>query len=459
MKDKSDNTNQADKTAAKTTEPKTTESPKVTPKVTPKQTKGLMGPFVLTIVAAVILGGGALWYIQKNQSHISQQYDAQFNSLVEQSKKNAQTANEALRLVQNQAQQIQRLNKDLSKANEELTDISTAVQTISDSGSDLILVNDIEQLVTLAQQQLMIGGNLANAIVSLETAQARLARANRQSLVPLMQSINGDLDRLRTVQVVDVSTVTAQLDRLKELLNQAPLYVPDSKNSSINGSANNESATQSVPNEASNNDAITPTETSDDPWWQRTLNEAADLTQKSWQSISHDLGQFVSVRRVDDSAALLMSPDQADRFRDNLNLRVTMAQLALMTKQTKVWQAEMTHIIEAIEKRFDSSLAVTQRALSLATQLADTQIDTKLPSLDNSLAAIENLKQADLQSFDEYETPNASATKEPSADPAQSKESDTPTRSTPEIESSSEDQTKDSITTSSIHLQTQSQEA
>lgn len=416
MKDKNDNTNQADKTAAKTTE-----SPKVTPNVAPKQTKKSVGPFVLTVIAAVILGGGAMWYVQKNQAHMTQQYDAQFSSLVDQGKKNAQIATEALNMVQNQTQQIQKLNKELAKTKEELADISTAVQTMSDSGSDLILVNDIEQLVTLAQQQLMIGGNLANAIVSLETAQARLARANRQNLVPLMHSINGDLDRLRTVQVVDVATLTAQLDRLKELLNQAPLYVPDTKNSSINGSNNPETLAQPLPNDSSNNKATTQTDHPDESWWQRTLNDAVDLTQKGWQTISHDLGQFVSVRRVDDSAALLMSPDQADRFRDNLSLRVTMAQLALMTKQTKVWQAEMTYIVEAIEKRFDPSLAVTKRALSLATQLADTTIDTRLPSLDNSLAAIENLKQADPQSLNMPEVPASSEPK--GAESATEKES------------------------------------
>lgn len=387
MKEKSDNTTQ----------------------ITPKKNKSSAGPLLVTAIFAAVLGaGGAVWYVQNSHNNLLEQYEVKLGRIADQSNKNQQTASNALTKVQNQTQQIQQLSQDLSKSQAQLADISLALQTITDSGSDLILLNDVEQLVILAQQQLMIGGNIANAIVSLETAQSRLAHANRQNLASLMQTVNGDLDRLRAVQVIDVATITAQLDRLKELLDQAPLYVPDSKNSSINGQVSSEDAPPAP--EVVEKEVLSTANSTEEPWWQRTLDQTIDFSQKSWQTISQDLGQFVSVRRIDDKAALLMSSDQADRFRESLQLRVTMAQLALMTKQTKVWDAEMAYIISAIEQRFDPSVALTQRALSLATKLSDTAIDTPLPSLDNSLAAIEGLKQADQQPLN---TPTDLDTNEP----------------------------------------------
>ncbi|AQS50770.1 hypothetical protein PAEH1_02900 [Paenalcaligenes hominis] len=418
MKEKSDNTNQTQQATGATA------SPASTPAKT--KTKSAKGPVLLTALVALALGGGAVWYIQNNQQHLSQHYDSQLQLLVQQAGKNEQSAKQALTQVENQAQQLQRINSQLAQALEQLKDVSTAVQTISDSGTEIMLLNDIEQLAALAQQQLQIGGSVANAIVTLETAQARLTQANRQNFAVLIQTINGDLDRLRTAQVIDVPTLTAQLERLTELINQAPLYITEAGTVSPepNDSATTAGATA----------ATTPSVADDSAWWQRVLSTAADLTQQSWNSIRQDLGQFVSVRRVDDNAALLISPEQADRLRENLRLRITMAQLALMTKQPKVWQSEMAFIVKALEDRFDASKALTQRALALATQLADTDVDLKLPTIDNTLAVIESLKQGAEDDFEPEPTSELPQDTDRASEPAPT-EPDTHNEAAPDSQS------------------------
>src|SRR5690606_36343055 len=76
-------------------------------------------------------------------------------------------------------------------------------------------------------QQLQLGGNVANAIISLETAQAQLARANRPGLASLQQTINGDLGKLRAASTIDVALLSSQLEEFGNLVSQAPLMVPD----------------------------------------------------------------------------------------------------------------------------------------------------------------------------------------------------------------------------------------
>lgn len=382
MKDKSDNTTQTQPVSE-------TAVPNSSPKPEKPRSKGSKGPVMVTALVAVLMAGGAIWYTQKHQSNFSQQYDAQLQLLVQQAQKNERIAQQALTQTENQAQQVQHLSTQLAHALEQLKDVSTAVQTISDSGTEVMLLNDIEQLTSLAQQQLQVGGNVANAIVSLETAQARLTQANRQSFAVLLQAINGDLDRLRTVQVIDIATLSSQLDRLTTLISEAPLY-SSADQTPAQETTSPETITETP---ATESDPSQDSEALEQAWWQHWLHSAADVTQKGWDSLRHDLGQFISVRRVDDSAALLISPEQADRLREDLRLRITMAQLALMTKQPKVWHSEMDFVIHALENRFDGSKALTQRALALATQLADTNIDLQLPSLDNTLSVIESLKQ------------------------------------------------------------------
>src|SRR3546814_12528413 len=96
---------------------------------------------------------------------------------------------------------------------------------------------------------------------------------------------------------------------------------------------------------------------------------SSDLWSGSaWQALRQDLGQFITVRRVDDATALLMSPDQATRFRETLRLRSMTAQLALMMHQPKVWNAETATMLKAIETRFDPRSQQTRQALKKARQ-------------------------------------------------------------------------------------------
>src|SRR5690625_618477 len=109
------------------------------------------------------------------------------------------------------SQQLNRSQSELKRAQERVAlledqvgDLSQALQIMTDSGTELMLLNDVAHFIDLAQQQLLVGGNVSNAIIPLETAQARLVRSNRQGLALLLQAINGDLDRLRAVEKLDV---------------------------------------------------------------------------------------------------------------------------------------------------------------------------------------------------------------------------------------------------------------
>src|SRR5690606_35859585 len=89
------------------------------------------------------------------------------------------------------------------------------------------------------------------------------------------------------------------------------------------------------------------------PWWKKAVHNANQWSRTAWNSIRQDLGQFITVRRVDDLTALLMSPEQATRFRETLRLRIMTDQLALMMRQDKVWDAETAVLVKALETRFD----------------------------------------------------------------------------------------------------------
>src|SRR5690606_3230406 len=286
-----------------------------------------------------------------------------------------------------QAARIADLHSALDATSGQVRELDQALRMMTDSGSDLLLLNDIDHLVTIAQQQLSLGGNVANAIISLEAAQAQLARANRPGLAALQQSINGDLDRLRAVATIDLPTLSARIDRLSDLLGIAPLLVPDTAASAAGQTA----AVASDPTPAAA--PASPAEPAPEGW-RAVAAEAWQWTRDAASLVSQDLRSLFDVRRVDDAAALLMSPDQALRFREVLKQRAVTAQLALMMHQTRIWQTELEPLSRAIDQRYDMRAESSREALKIARELRDTPIVIALPTVDNSLAAIAAARDA-----------------------------------------------------------------
>lgn len=353
--------------------------------------KGSVVPVVVLGIIVVLLAG-ALWY----HNTLSQQQFARLDQLEQLARSSQaqagdaeQRAREALEALNAQRNAVSQLRSELKESRAEMAELGSAFQTITDRGSDLVLLNDIDHLVMIAQQQLKLNGNVANAIISLETAQAQLARANRPALASLQQSINGDLDRLRATTTVDIARLSGRLEELAGLVSEAPLVVPEGTD--LFNDTGNESGANGTPVPPSENSAADLP--ADAPWWKRSLAQGQHWLGNSWTTLRSELNSLVSVRRVDDTAALLISPDQAKRFRDSLRQRIMTAQLALMMDQSQIWQTETQAILYAVETRFDARSALTRQAIRIARDVADTNIDTPLPDVSNSIHALEALSE------------------------------------------------------------------
>ena len=375
----------------------------------PPQKKPSYLPLAVISVAVVLLAGG-LWYQHATSKGYIERLESQARISAEQARSAEQKAQQALDSLSQQQGMLTDLRSELQESKAELRGLGTAFQTITDRGSDLVLLNDIDHLVVIAQQQLQLNGNVANAIISLETAQAQLARANRPALSSLQQTINGDLDRLRAATTVDMALLSSRLDELAGLISQAPLLVPDDARPELERAPNGSAPGPDSPE----------TDSTEGEWWEKALSRTQQWTAHTFASLRHELGQFVSVRRVDDAAALLISPDQAARFRDSLRQRIMTAQLALMMDQALIWETETDALLKAIETRFDSQSAVTRQAVRIAREVADTEIDSQLPDVSNTIKALEAMnEQMGRGSLPPQSTTEPPAAEAPSQEPSQ----------------------------------------
>ncbi|HUH88300.1 MAG TPA: uroporphyrinogen-III C-methyltransferase, partial [Pusillimonas sp.] len=329
--------------AKKTNNPQAAAKPGTLPTKSSRTARWVAALLILLLIIAAL--AGVVWYQQRTM----QERDNQLSSQAQQSAQSAQAATsqaaQALSLAQAQASQLQQLQADLAETQQHVQSLEQALQTLTDSGTDIALVNDIDQLVSIAHQQLLLGGNVSNALIALETAQARLARANRPGLASLQQAINGDLARLRAVSTIDINRLSSRIDELGRLIDAAPLLIPDEAAPALAESAASTQRTSPPPAAQ----AIDPKAS----WWQRNFTSASNWAGHAWWTVKQDLAGLVSVRRVDDASALLMSPEQAAGLRDKLRLRLMTAQLALLMKQPDVWQTETKAVVQSLQSRYD----------------------------------------------------------------------------------------------------------
>lgn len=392
---------------------------KVKSPVNKKQLAWVVALIVVVLIAIALAGG--LWFQHKQFTAATARLSTQINSGMAQASQASQQAQQALEQAQQQSDKLAALRTSLQASQEQVHALVKAVQNLSGSGSDVALVNDIDHIVTIANQQLTLNGNVSNAIVALESAQARLARANRPGLASLQQTINGDLDSLRAVSVVDVTALTGQLNQLSTLVSQAALLVPDNAAPKL---VPQQSRTQGSAGSPSQNDAADTAL----PAWQRALGKVGNWSKDAWNSTVDQLHQLISIRRVSDPAALLMSPDQARQLRENLRLRIMTAQMALMMHESSVWKSETQAVVQVLYTRFDNKDPRTRQATHLATQLAQTAVDTTLPTLNNTLQALQTLREqqaaSDSNKQDASDAAQKSATPDTTQEPAAADQAD-----------------------------------
>lgn len=384
-------------------DPKQAASPDTARVAEPSRDKRRTSALTPVLLVLVLASAGFTLYVwQQQQRALSANADlsAQLQRSVNAANQAAERAQQALTKVQDQAGQIALLETSLRDAMENQQALEQAFQTLTDKGSDLILLNEVDQLVSMAQQQLLLGGNVGNAIISMETAQSKLARANRPNLASLQQTVNGDLDRLRAASTIDVARVSSQLDALNRMLADAPLLLPDDAAPDTESTRDQSAADASKPADTGG----APSLAQDAAWWEKSWHVAGDWTRSAWDSFSYELKQLVSVRRVDDGAALLLSPEQSAQFRENVRLRIMTTRLALMMGQPSVWETETASLLALISARFDPRSEQYRQALKIAQELADTSIAVNLPRVDNSLRAIETLREENANARQEEET-------------------------------------------------------
>jgi uroporphyrin-3 C-methyltransferase len=219
---------------------------------------------------------------------------------------------------------------------------------------------EIEQVLAIASQQLQLAGNVRAALLALQLAEQRLARADRPQFVPIRRALARDIDRLKTLPTLDLAGMSTRIDKLAAQVDTLPL-------------AFDERAESNPPAKEAAADAR--------GFWSR-------LSAEVW----NELRQLVVVRQVGNAEPPLLPPSQAYFVRENLRLRLLNARLSLLARDEARYREDLSTAQRWIQRYFDPRSKQTADALNQLKQLSSTTVSFELPSITESLEAVRGYK-------------------------------------------------------------------
>jgi uroporphyrin-3 C-methyltransferase len=357
--------------------------------------RGIWGGILLGLVLLVVALCVGLWWQQQRFETVAREIATrlqQSDRLVAQARDNA---NQALSLANAQREVVDQLSRELSVTGHELKTLQQAWQSANEGLDQTLLLNDLKRLITMANQELVLFGNVSSAVSILSSVDAMLRTQSAPALKNLQQAVLTDLARLRSVPQVDVASLSARLDSLIQLTGKAPLLSP----AGLTAEQNKRVVPQppQAPDSSQPGKSPDPAAGDGQSWWQSwgaATSKVSQWTSEASSVLLREFADVMSIRKADDPQALLLSEEQAIQLRANVRAMLLSAQLALMTRQADIWRSELNEVQSLLNTRYDTEALDTKASVSLLNELLDAPVAAQVPSITDTLNALATAERA-----------------------------------------------------------------
>jgi uroporphyrinogen III methyltransferase/synthase len=336
-------------------------APRMTePESSPRRSKApllLLIAIVLAAALAAVFWLDARQRIDATQAELARRL-RDIESDAREARSVARQSQDALREAQ---AKVAQLEARLAESQSQQLALEALYQDLSRNRDEWQLA-EIEQVLAIASQQLQLAGNVRAALLALQLAEARLARADRPQFVPIRRALARDIERLKALPGVDFAGMSMRLDALVAQVDALPLAFEE----------------RGAPVAAAQKPAA---DGGDAGFWSR-------LAAEVWT----ELRQLVVVRRVDSPEPPLLPPSQAYFLRENLRLRLLNARLTLLARDEAGYREDLRAAQAWIQRYFDPGSKQTADALAQLKQLSSATLSFEMPTISESLEAVRGFK-------------------------------------------------------------------
>lgn len=322
---------------------------------------------VLTLVLAVAglaLGLWVWWDGREAAQTLTQNLGVK---LAEQSKMQNQTAvqlDQMQKDLRDSQNRVSQLEGKLAEFQGQRVAIEEMYRDLARAPDDWLLA-EIEQTLNIASRELVLAANVRAALIALQAADQRLARADKLPLVQLRRAITQDMERLKALPLVDTVGISLKLDNLMALASTLPLAIPDLM---VAGAL--------VSRDARANDA------------------GESIVVRFGRDLWFEMKQLVRIRELDSGDPALLSPQQSYFLRENLKLRLLSARTALIARDDVNYKEDIKLVRDMLTRYFDPKAKVNTNALMMLKLLAENSVSIASPDITASLNAVRAARAA-----------------------------------------------------------------
>jgi len=331
------------------------------PAVAPPPARGSASAWITLVVVVVALAAALYAHVQLGA--LRKESARRLTDLEQATTRAMETANRADAEARSARERAALLDARLAEEQGQREALEQLYADLSRGRDEAVLV-EVERLVAMAGQELAISGNVNTALAALQTADARLARADSARFLPLRRVIARDVERLKVAPTVDITGLALKLDQLAVGAELWPL-ISDPR-----------PAPQAAAGKAVDLQAPSP----GSRWWERWI-----------ERLQSELGEYrdlVRLRQVDTPDSLLLQPQQQQLVRLQIKLRLLNARQALLGRNDRLFRADLAEAQALMTRYVDTRQPNAAAALGLLKQLGSTPLSVDVPQINDSLAAV-----------------------------------------------------------------------
>jgi len=333
------------------------------------QTQKSASALLATIISLVAMGtvGTGGYFAQQKLTQLEDLFNQRSAAQQLEATAAMNDANAAVAELTESFQQIQSekvaQTAEIATLQERLSDAIKQVEAGRDRSESDWRLAEAEYLLRLANQRILMENRAEGALALLRSTDTILKELDDVSLYPLRQNLASDISKLESVPSLDIDGTYLRIAALIERSKDLPTLTLEQQ--------------RQLP------------ELIDKVMTEQTDAQTQQNITSGFAKAMNKLESLIVIQRHDQPVEPILSPDQGHYLRQNIQMLLEQAQLALLRQQQSVFTTSLSRAQSLLIQYFDQDNYTTRTLIQSLAELTALNVSPTIPDISGSLKALQ----------------------------------------------------------------------